>query len=80
MKVFCKRTLFNRGEEEKWGYVRWKKDVWYKCRLPNNYESTHVHCYIITEDRDWAISTSDFNKYFYTKEELRDLRIDQIIK
>ncbi len=81
MKVFCKRTKFNRGDEEqKWGYVRWKKDVWYNYREPNNYESKHIYCYILTEDRDWALSKSDFDKYFYTKEDLRDLRINNILR
>jgi len=81
VKVFCKRTLFNKGEEEqKWGYVRWRIDSWYQLRKPSSkYEGGYVYGYIITETRDWPISHSDFNKYFYTQEELRDKRINDLI-
>ncbi len=79
MKVFCKRTAFNDKEEEKkCGYVRWKKNCWYTFKEPKNYES--IYGYILTDETWWSVSKSTFQKYFYTQDELRDVRIQYILK
>ena len=85
MKVYCKRTKFNHDEEEsKNGYVKWKKDCWYDFKKPHGYESNYIFGYIKVKDNDEistsSISKADFDKYFYTTEDLRDLRINKILK
>ena len=69
MKVYCKRTYFNHGEdEEKWGYVRWKKDCWYEFQKADGFESKYIFGHINTnkiESYSISISKTDFDKYFY---------------
>ena len=86
MKVYCKRTKFNHDEEEsKNGYVKWKKDCWYDFENPHGYESNYVFGYVsnnstLYSDYKESLSKSDFDKYFYTMEDLRELRINKILK
>ena len=85
MKVYCKRTKFNHDEEEsKNGYVKWKKDCWYDFKKPHGYESNYIFGYIEVKDNNEisrsSISKPDFDKYFYTMEDLRELRINKILK
>lgn len=83
MKVYCKRTKFNHDEEEsKNGYVKWKKDCWYEFETPKEYESNYIFGYVsnnFTLHKE-SISKSNFDKYFYTMEDLRELRINNILK
>ena len=86
MKVYCKRTKFNHGDDEsKNGYVKWKEDCWYEFRKPEGYESKYIFGYVtnnstLFEYYKESISKTDFDKYFYTMEDLRELRINNILK
>lgn len=85
MKVYCKRTKFNHGDDEsREGYVKWKKDCWYEFTKPDGFEGNYVFGYIEVKINDEintsSISKSDFDKYFYTMEDLRELRINNILK
>ena len=84
MRVYCKRTKFNQGEQADKEYVKWKKDFWYEFEKPHGYESNYIFGYIKVKDNDEisrsSISKPDFDKYFYTMEDLRELRINKILK
>lgn len=85
MKVYCKRTKFNQVDVDKKGYVKWKKDCWYEFKKPKDYESNYIFGYVsnnstLYKDYKESISKTDFDKYFYTMEDLRDLRINKILK
>ena len=82
MKVYCKRTKFNQVDVDKKGYVKWKKDCWYDFEKPHGYESNYVYGYVTNNSIDYkeSLSKSDFDKYFYTMEDLRELRINKILK
>lgn len=87
MKVYCKRTKFNQGEQADKEYVKWKKDCWYEFEKPHGYESNYIFGYIKVNYKNYnneistsSISKADFDKYFYTTEDLRDLRINKILK
>ena len=82
MKVYCKRTKFNQVDVDKKGYVKWEKDCWYDFEKPHGYESNYVFGYVTNNSSDYkeSLSKSDFDKYFYTMEDLRELRINKILK
>ena len=84
MKVYCKRTKFNHDDEDKDGYIKWKKDFWYDFKKPHGYESNYIFGYVSNnstyKDDKESISKTDFDKYFYTMEDLRELRINKILK
>ena len=78
MKVYCKRTQFLDDK------IKWQKGSWYEFENPHGYESNYICGYIEVKDNDeistLSISKSDFNKYFYTQKEFRDIRIQEILK
>lgn len=78
MKVYCKRTQFLDDK------IKWEKGGWYEFENPHGYESNYIFGYIEVKDNDVinksSISKSDFNKYFYTQKEFRDIRIQEILK
>jgi len=84
VKVYCKRTKFNHGDDEsRNGYVKWKKDCWYEFTKPDGFESKYIFGYVtnnLFDDYKESISKSDFDKYFYTTEDLREMRINNILK
>ena len=85
MKVYCKRTKFNQGEQADKEYVKWEKDCWYEFTKPDGFESKYIFGYVtnnstLFDDYKESISKSDFDKYFYTMEDLRELRINNILK
>lgn len=84
MKVYCKRTKFNHGDDEsRNGYVKWKKDCWYEFTKPDGFESKYIFGYVtnnLFDDYKESISKTDFDKYFYTTEDLREMRINNILR
>jgi hypothetical protein len=81
VKVYCKRTKFNQIDVDEKGYVKWKKDSWYEFEKPHGYESNYVYGHVSNNYGTYkeSISKSDFDKYFYTTEDLRDFRINKIL-
>ena len=86
MKVCCKRTYFFDD-----GSIKWKKDCWYEFTKAEGFESNYVYGYIKHQFEDSnpniilagykeSISKSNFNKYFWNQKELRDIRIQEILK
>jgi len=80
VKVYCKRTKFFDD-----GRIKWKKDCWYEFSKSDGFESNYVYGYIkhdFVDTRGYkeSISKSGYNKYFYTQQELRDIRIQDILK
>lgn len=79
MKVYCKRTVFDDDSK-----IKWEKGSWYKFEKPHGYESNYIFGYIEVKDNyeisTSSISKSDFNKYFYTQKELREIRIQEVLK
>ena len=79
MKVYCKRTKFNHDDTNE--YVKWKKDCWYDFENPHGYESNYIYGYIKNDSSiKEQINKADFDKYFYTTEDLREMRINKILK
>ena len=78
MKVYCKRNQFLDDK------IKWEKGSWYEFEKPHGYESNYIFGYIEVKDNyeisKSSISKSDFNKYFYTQKEFRDIRIQEILK
>ena len=79
MKVYCKRTKFHQEGPDTFTSVKWEKDKWYEFIKPHGYESNYIYGYIKNTTLSESISKSDFDKYFYTQRELRDIRINKII-
>lgn len=78
MKVYCKRTVFDDDSK-----IKWEKGSWYEFEKPHGYESNYIFGYIEVKDNyeiTSSISKSDFNKYFYTQKELREIRIQEVLK
>jgi hypothetical protein len=80
VKVYCKRTYFFDD-----GSIKWKKDCWYEFSKAEGFESNYVygyikHDFVDTSGYKESISKSNFNKYFWTQKELRDIRIKEILK
>lgn len=91
MKVYCKRTFFEKNlntysiNGKKFGeeWIKWSKGKYYKIRIPEDYERDVGVQYYIESDREsyWApIKEKDFNKHFIDISKLRDEKIDQIFK
>ena len=91
MKVFCKRTFFQKntnsfpisGKNYGETYVLWKKGKFYNIRLPQEYEKA-VGIYYIVESEDVTIYTpvkkKEFEKYFTDIDQLREEKINIILQ
>ena len=82
MKVFCKRTYFDKlfGGEQ---FVKWEKNKYYDM---HTYEDWIVQIFIESEVKGANgyiifdnISKKDFSKYFIKVDELRNNKIDDIL-
>ena len=90
MKVYCKRTWFERidntfpvnGKEYGQDYVKWAWGKTYECHEPKDYEKTATYLIIKSEvEESWyPVSKNNFNKYFETLDEYRNKKIEQILK
>ena len=90
MKVYCKRTWFERndntfpvnGKEYGQDYVKWAWGKTYECHEPKDYEKTATYLIIKSEvEESWyPVSKKNFNKYFETLDEYRNKKIEQILK
>lgn len=90
MKIFCKRTYFEKnlniypinGKTYGEHWPKWIRGKYYKIRIPEDYER-RVGVYYYTEDErhlQWSpIKVSEFNKYFIDVDQLREEKIDQIL-
>ena len=91
MKVFCKRTYFQKntnsfaisGKNYGETYVLWKKGKFYNIRLPQEYEKA-VGIYYIVESEHPSIYTpvkkKEFMKYFTDIDQLREEKINIILQ
>lgn len=96
MKVYCKRTFFRKntnyfqvnGKEYGEEFVVWEKGKWYDSKLPEDYESNVGVYRLINSDQRLVngyevydpINKKEFNKYFIDQPELRNEKIDQVLK
>lgn len=90
MKVYCKRTLFEKntnafpvnGKEYGQDYAKWAWGKIYDCREPNDYEKPTTYLIIETEvNKVWSpISENNFKKHFETLDDHRNKKIEQILK
>lgn len=96
MKVYCKRTFFRtntnyfpvNGKEYGEDFVVWERGKWYDSKEPEDYEKKiGVYRLIISEHHSiggfqlWdPINKKEFSKYFTDQPELRNEKIDQILK
>lgn len=90
MKVYCKRTYFEKNNNsypingksygEMW--TKWIKGKFYKFRLPKDYEKTvGVYC-ILENEREsfWTpIKEKEFKKHFIDVDDLRQEKINRIL-
>lgn len=90
LKVLCKRSLFERntnyykinGKDYGEVFLKWAVDKFYEARVPEDYEINLDIVYYIESEVDnqyFPIRSNDFNKHFYSPEELRNQRIDDLI-
>jgi hypothetical protein len=72
VKVYCKRTKFFDD-----GSIKWKKDCWYSFEKPlgSTLESEYLYGYV----DDKPISIKNFKRFFWTQEEIRDIKIKEIL-
>lgn len=91
MKIYCKRTVFEKntntypvnGKEYGESWVKWEKDKYYGFKIPEDIErSMGIHYYIKTERESlWSpIKKKEFDKYFTDIDELRNNKIEQILQ
>ena len=96
MKVYCKRTLFKKnnnfypvnGKEYGDDYVEWERGKFYNFRIPEDYErasfpgSPGIYYYIETEVEGVSspIKEKEFRKHFMDVDELRNEKIENILK
>ena len=90
MKVYCKRTCFEKnknaypinGKEYGQDYVKWACGKIYECHEPKDYEKPATYLIIKSEvENTWSpISKNNFNKHFETLDEYRNKIIEQILK
>lgn len=90
MKVYCKRTFFEKntnffpvnGKEYGQDYAKWACGKIYQCREPKDYEKFSTYLIIESEiENTWCpISEQNFKIYFTTLDELRNEKIDQILR
>lgn len=73
MKVYCKRTVFDDDYK-----IKWEKDSWYSFEKPlgSTLESEYLYGYV----DDKPISIKNFKRFFWTQQELREIRIQEILK
>jgi hypothetical protein len=91
MKVFCKRTYFQKnlnafpvaGKNYGESYVLWKKGQFYNIRVPQDYEK-EVGIYYVVESEYPTIYTpvkkKEFAKYFMDIDQLRDEKLNIILE
>ena len=90
MKVYCKRTVFEKntnsypinGKEYGESWVKWQKDKYYRFNIPEDIErSMGIHYYIKSERESlwYPIKKKEFDKYFTDIDELRNNKIEQIL-
>lgn len=85
MKVLCKRTYMERIKvvsEDKFR-CRWGRDKYYDAYSPNEFESNVGIYYILESDvksRTYPLKKIEFDKYFIDIDEIRNDRIEQILK
>lgn len=90
MKVYCKRTFFEKnwnsytingkGYGQEW--AKWLKGKFYSFRIPQSYERQVGVYYILENEREsfWSpIKEKEFFKYFIDIDQLRQEKIDQIL-
>ena len=90
MKVYCKRTCFEKntnvfpvnGKEYGQDYAKWAWGKIYECHEPKDYEKPATYLIIESEVKEswYPISEKNFNKHFETLEEHRNKKIEQILK
>lgn len=80
-KIFCKRTYFKNKQDFSPECLFIKNKI-YKCRYPFDYEKIFDTVIIIeSENNIWYhINKKNFIKYFKTIEDMRDRKIDIILK
>ena len=96
MKVYCKRTLFIKntnaftvkgvsyGEE----FAIWEKGKYYDARIPEDYEKEVGVYYNIKSEKGlvngysiWdPITEKNFRKHFIDVDELREYKLEKILK
>lgn len=78
MKVYCKRTMFDNGEKK----VLCSKGKSYDIYDPTDFEeSTGICLWVHSEiDERIPLTTKYFNKYFTTIDDMRQNKINQILK
>ena len=57
--------------------IKWKKDIWYSFEKPlgSTLESEYLYGYV----DDKPISIKNFKRFFWTQEEIRDIKIKEIL-
>ena len=91
MKVYCKRTYFEKntnafpvnGKEYGQNYVKWACGKIYECHEPKDYEKTVTYLIIKSELEEsfwYPVNKKSFNKHFETLEHYRNKNIEQILK
>lgn len=87
---FEKNTNFYPINNKEYGedWIKWKRGKYYHSRMVKDYERgantemfPGIYLHIETELKDtWSpITEKNFNKYFYNVDEIRNLKIDNII-
>ncbi len=88
MKIYCKRTLFEKDNKT----VLCKKDKIYKTHTPTEFELKSGLCFWVeTEleatgkqigppDNWYPITLKTFEKYFTTIDEMRNNKINEVLK
>lgn len=91
MRVYCKRNYFEKnlntyqinGKSYGEDWIKWTKGKYYKVRIPTSHERLVGIYFIVESEREsfWSpIKEKDFHKYFIDPCQLRDEKIDQILK
>ena len=91
MKVYCKRTYLTQntntyqilGKSYGESYAVWEKGKFYQFRQPKDYEKEVGVYYLIESEREsfWnPIKEKEFRKYFIDVDELRQNKINEILK
>ncbi len=78
MIVYCKRTMFDKGEKK----VLCLKGKSYKIYDPTDFEESTGICLWVDNETDERIplTLKYFNKYFTTIDDMRENKINQILK
>ena len=86
MKIYCKRTFFDNDK-----LVLCKKNNIYEAYLPTDFESNLGICFwvqtelpetsnLIARDNRHPLTLKCFEKYFTTLDDIRNIKINKIIK